>query len=123
MIYHRRLSSCRFMTLHIVGTLYHSISFLDYYMSGKWNWLLGICKKGEMDMEEYGDRNLGTLFTELSDYEKKGVYMLINGIPASPMQIVRAHIVREESAYMRDYVLNENGDLKELDFQEVEDNY
>lgn len=74
-------------------------------------------------MEEYGDRNLGTLFTELTDYEKKGVYMLINGIPASPMQIVRAHIVREESAYMRDYVLNENGDLKELDFQEVEDNY
>ena len=62
-----------------------------------------------------------TLFMELTDYEKKGVYMLINGMPASPMQIVRAHIMREDSNYMRDYVLNDKGDVKELGFHDVKD--
>ncbi len=70
-------------------------------------------------MEEYGDRGIQTLFTELKDYEKRGVNMSINGLPASPMQIVQAHIVKEDSAYMRDYVLNEKGDIKELAFNDI----
>ena len=41
------------------------------------------------------ERNYQSLFSELAGYEKKGVYMLMNGVPASPMQIVQAHIVRE----------------------------
>lgn len=73
-------------------------------------------------MGECGDRRFRTLFTELTDYEKKGVTMLINGMPASPMQIVQAHIMREESSYMRDYVLNDKGDVKELGFNDVKDN-
>ena len=60
------------------------------------------------------ERNYQSLFSELAGYEKKGVYMLMNGVPASPMQIVQAHIVREDAVYMRDYVLNDNGDIKEL---------
>ena len=52
------------------------------------------------------ERNYQSLFSELAGYEKKGVYMLMNGVPASPMQIVQAHIVREDAVYMRDYVLN-----------------
>ncbi len=72
-------------------------------------------------MEEYGDRGIQTLFAELKDYEKKGVNMSINGLPASPMQIVQAHIVKEDSAYMRDYVLNEKGDIKELAFNDVKE--
>lgn len=40
------------------------------------------------------ERNYQSLFSELAGYEKKGVYMLMNGVPASPMQIVQAHIVR-----------------------------
>ncbi len=38
--------------------------------------------------------------------------MEMEGRPASPTQIVRAHMLQEDSGYMRDYVLNENGDLK-----------
>ncbi len=72
-------------------------------------------------MEEYGDRGIQTLFAELKDYEKRGVNMSINGLPASPMQIVQAHIVKEDSAYMRDYVLNEKGDIKELAFNDVKE--
>ena len=59
------------------------------------------------------ERNYQSLFSELAGYEKKGVYMLMNGVPASPMQIVQAHIVREDAVYMRDYVLNDNGDIND----------
>ncbi len=72
-------------------------------------------------MGKYGDKKLQTLFTELTDYEKRGVYMLINGLPASPMQIVQAHSMREEGVYMRDYVLNDKGDIKELGFNNVKE--
>lgn len=71
---------------------------------------------------EYGDRRFRALFTELTDYEKKGVSMRINGLPASPMQIVQAHIMREECSYMRDYELNEKGDIKALGFNDVKKN-
>ena len=57
------------------------------------------------------------LFTELTNYERSGVRM--NGFPASPLQIVSAHMVREESNYMRDYILDEQGMIRELDFNSI----
>ena len=42
------------------------------------------------------------LFEELEKYENKGVYISMDGFPASPMQIVAAHMTREEGSYMRD---------------------
>ena len=66
--------------------------------------------------------DLQQMFKELTGYEKKQVGLCINGIPASPMQIVRAHVVREKTAYMRDYVLNEKGDIQELWFNSINKN-
>ena len=43
----------------------------------------------------------------------------MNGFPASPLQIVSAHMVREESNYMRDYILDEQGMIRELDFNSI----
>ena len=63
---------------------------------------------------------LRAMFQELTEYEKQKVGLGIDGLPASPMQIVQAHIVREDAVYMRDYVLNDNGDIKELCFDDVE---
>lgn len=68
----------------------------------------------ESEKNEYQE-----LFRELNRYERKGVYMEIEGNPASPTQIVRAHMLKEGSGYMRDYVLNEKGDLKELYFYQI----
>ena len=34
--------------------------------------------------------------------KNKGVYISMDGFPASPMQIVAAHMTREEGSYMRD---------------------
>lgn len=67
--------------------------------------------KSEVDLQQ--------MFQELTGYEKKQVGLGINGRPASPMQIVRAHEIREKKAYMRDYVLNEKGDIKELWFNSI----
>ena len=59
------------------------------------------------------------LFAELRNYEKAGIHMEIDGIPASPMQIVSAHMIKEECGYMRDYVVREDGRIKELNFYHI----
>ena len=70
-------------------------------------------------MGDHQDQNARTLFEELTEFEKKGVYISLNGLPASPMQIVQAHIMREDVSYMRDYVMNEKGDIKGLGFHNI----
>lgn len=70
-------------------------------------------------MGEQREQKFQKMFTELTSYEQKGVFILMNGLPASPMQIVQAHIMKEDASYMRDYVLNDKGDIKELGFQDV----
>ena len=64
--------------------------------------------------------DLQRMFKELTGYEKRKVDLRMNWIPASPMQIVQAHMIREDIAYMRDYVLNDKGDIKELWFDSIE---
>ena len=59
------------------------------------------------------------LFEELLKYERYGIPMKIDGIPASPLQIATAHMVQEDSVYMRDYILNEEGHVKELCFDKI----
>ena len=70
-------------------------------------------------MSGYEKKDVQNLFTELNGYEKKGVDITLNGLAASPMQVVQAHVLREDVVYMRDYVMNENGDIKELCFTDV----
>lgn len=61
------------------------------------------------------------LFAELSDYEKYGIRMTMDGESASPMQITAAHMVKEEGTYMRDYLTDEDGRIKEIRFQKVKE--
>lgn len=70
-------------------------------------------------MGDHQKKNVEELFTELSDFERKGVDISLDGWPASPMQIVQAHIMRENIIYMRDYIMNEKGDIKGVSFQNV----
>lgn len=67
-----------------------------------------------MKVESYKE-----FFAELEKYENEGVRMKLDDIPASPMQIVTAHMVKEESSYMRDYVWDEKGHVRELTFHNV----
>lgn len=68
----------------------------------------------KMDERVYRD-----LFTELEGYEKRGVAISLDGYRASPMEIVTAHMTREEGAYMRDYVLTGEGNIQALRFTDI----
>ncbi len=67
-----------------------------------------------MKVEKYKE-----LYAELEKYENAGVSMKLNDFPASPMQIVTAHMVSEDSSYMRDYVWDEKGRVQELAFHNI----
>ena len=69
-----------------------------------------------MESDIIEDEQYRNLFVELSEYERMGVRMKMNGHPASPLQIASAHAVKEELSYMRDYVADENGKVKEVRF-------
>lgn len=68
------------------------------------------------------EKTYKTLFVELQLYEQSGVRMMLENHPASPMQIVSAHMVKEDSVYMRDYVWDDKGQIKELVFHNIKDN-
>lgn len=59
------------------------------------------------------------LYAELAEYESSGVSMKLNNQPASPMQIVTAHMIKEDNNYMRDYVWDEKGHVKEISFHNI----
>lgn len=59
------------------------------------------------------------LYAELERYENCGVSMKLENHPASPMQIVTAHMVKEDKTYMRDYVWDEKGYMKEIVFHNI----
>ena len=61
------------------------------------------------------------LYTELTEYERRGIRIKMNGDPASPLQIASAYAVREEPSYMRDYIADDEGMVKEVCFVELED--
>lgn len=65
------------------------------------------------------EKTYKSLFVELESYEQLGIRMRIDEEPASPMQIVTAHMLREENNYMRDYVWDEKGKIRELVFHNI----
>lgn len=65
------------------------------------------------------EKTYKTLFVELESYEQLGIRMKIDDHPASPMQIVTAHMVKEDSSYMRDYVWDDKGQIRELVFHNI----
>lgn len=56
------------------------------------------------------------MYTELEEFEKNGVCILMDGSHVSPMQVVKAHMVREAGSYMRDYELDKEGHIESLSF-------
>jgi len=60
-----------------------------------------------------------TLFAELSELETRGIVMKLGNQIASPMQIVTALMVKEDNSYMRDYIWDEDGHMKELTFHHI----
>lgn len=79
-----------------------------------------VANQNTMEERNMEERDLyRNLYAELEKYENRGVSIRLNNQPASPMQIVTAHMVKEENAYMRDYVWDEQGDVKEIGFHSI----
>ncbi|MGC4018786.1 MAG: hypothetical protein QM793_05875 [Muricomes sp.] len=69
-----------------------------------------------------GETAYRDLYTELENYERSGISMQIDGGKASPLQIVTAHMIREEGCYMRDYILDREGYIQSLTFVNINNN-
>ncbi len=65
------------------------------------------------------ERDYRDMFTELEKYEKRGINILLDGYHASALQIVTAHMIKEEGTYMRDYVISHDGSIEELGFTDI----
>lgn len=63
------------------------------------------------------------LYAELENYESKGIDIMIDGYQASPLQIVTAYMTREEGTYMRDYVLDVDGNIESLAFTDIQSDF
>ncbi len=70
-------------------------------------------------MSRMGDEETALLFHELTDFERQGVGLLLDDWPASPLQIAQAHTLREDVVFMRDYVLDDQGNIEKLCFNVV----
>lgn len=60
------------------------------------------------------------LLETLELVRQQGVYLYLEGKPSTPEEIA-GECIREDADYMADYVLNEEGALKELRYDRVAD--
>ena len=60
------------------------------------------------------------MYRELCIWQKKGVQLLLEGRESDPGRIVRAHLLAEKGAYMRDYIPDDTGQhLKAICFNRI----
>ncbi len=59
------------------------------------------------------------LYQELEVMEHNGIHISLDEVPASAFQVVQAHMVRETGTYMRDYVIDEEGHIERLIFNNI----
>ncbi|MBU9725468.1 hypothetical protein [Diplocloster modestus] len=70
------------------------------------------------ESREYPNR-IGLLL-ELEGYENGGISVWLDGTVSSPCEIAKACTVEEDcNSYMRDYVTDEKGELKEIRFDRI----
>ena len=69
-----------------------------------------------MKMEETVYRDM---FAELEGYEKRGIDISLDGYHASALQIVTAHMTKEEGTYMRDYDIDRDGRIEAHRFTDI----
>lgn len=59
-----------------------------------------------------------SLRPRLEQMEKEGVKLYLNGVPSST-EYIMMHCVNEDTVYMPDYVIDENGKLKEIRYDQI----
>jgi hypothetical protein len=60
------------------------------------------------------------LQSELEEYVNEGMLLWLNGRLSNPEQIAQACLIEEENNYMRDYIQDDEGELKGVAFDKVQ---
>ena len=66
------------------------------------------------------DSKKRALLTELEAMRDHGIAIYLDGTPSNPNTITDILCVNEQSVYMRDYVTDEKGVLRELHFDHID---
>ena len=69
-------------------------------------------------MNEY---QLAELIVELEVYRHKGAVICLSGHKSTPFEVAKAIQVNEEGCYMRDYITDKEGTVKEIHFDKVQE--
>lgn len=59
------------------------------------------------------------LLIELENIQNRGITIFLDGIPSSPLAVTDILCVKESNTFMRDYVTDEKGVLRELRFDKI----
>lgn len=66
------------------------------------------------------EKNQPTILSQLEDIRQKGITLYLNGRSATPDEIASC-CVKEDTLYMPDYVLDEQGVLQEVRYDKITD--
>lgn len=69
-----------------------------------------------MGMNNY---QLEELIFELEVYRHKGAVICLSGQASTPTEVAKAILVNESGCYMRDYITDGEGKIKEIHFDKV----
>lgn len=61
------------------------------------------------------------LLSELRQQKKCGMKLYLNGTPSTPKAIEKAHKIAETGSYMRDYIFDEEGEVKKISFDLIKE--
>jgi len=67
------------------------------------------------------EKQLEELILELESYRYKGAVIHLSGRESTPFGVAKAIQVNEEGCYMRDYITDEEGTIKEIHFDKIPD--
>lgn len=59
-----------------------------------------------------------SLKPQLEQMEREGVILYLNGVPSTTEYIIK-NCVNEDTIYMPDYVIDENGKIKEIRYDRI----
>jgi hypothetical protein len=76
-------------------------------------------REGRIFMNNENGLEKQKLLIELENIQNRGIAIFLDGIPSSPLTVTDALCVKDSSNFMRDYVTDEKGVLRELRFDEI----
>lgn len=71
-------------------------------------------------MEDKNQEAKKELFSKMNQMAKNGTKLYLDGTPATPLEVAEI-CVRETPIYMPDYVMDEDGSVKQVRFDKITD--